>query len=128
VINFDVRVTPRGELYFIEANPRFWDNIDKTLIAGRCNFVELGYATSTSESDVVHVQSSVVRTLPAIASGLMKGQWLSETDVRYLRFMFGESLVDVVREGLHRQLMKLRKTKIASLTNRVAWSGGRRRR
>lgn len=111
VINFDVRETLDGELYFIEANPRFWANVDKTLVGGGCNFVEAGFEAYASDREVVHVRSSVVRTLPAMARGLVKGHGLSAADIRYLRFVFAESMVDVVRDGMHRQLVKLRRTR-----------------
>ncbi len=119
VINFDVRETLDGELHFIEANPRFWANVDKTLVGGDCNFVEAGFVTYAPGSEVLHVQSSVVRTLPAMARGLLRGHGLTAADVRYLRFTFAESILDVVRDGLHRQLVKRGRRKL---------TGGRGRR
>jgi hypothetical protein len=112
VINFDVRETPDGELDFIEANPRFWANVDKTLVGGDVNFVAEGFAPLAPGDDVVHVPSSVVRTLPAMARGLLEGHWLSAADIRYLRFVFAESVVDVMRDGVKRQIEKLRRRRL----------------
>ncbi len=41
VIGFDVRQHDAGDFYFLECNPRFWYNMELTMLAG-LNFVEAG--------------------------------------------------------------------------------------
>lgn len=41
VYNFDIRITPDGSLYYLECNPRFFHNMNLSLVGG-VNFVRLG--------------------------------------------------------------------------------------
>jgi hypothetical protein len=41
VIGFDIRQHDAGDFYFLECNPRFWYNMELTMLAG-LNFVEAG--------------------------------------------------------------------------------------
>jgi hypothetical protein len=41
VIGFDIRQCDAGDFYFLECNPRFWYNMELTMLAG-LNFVEVG--------------------------------------------------------------------------------------
>lgn len=53
VLNFDMRLAPDGEIYYLECNPRFFYKIDLAMLAG-LNFVSFGL-----ERDIRDVPTSI---------------------------------------------------------------------
>jgi predicted ATP-grasp superfamily ATP-dependent carboligase len=51
VFNFDMRLTPEGDVYYLECNPRFFFKIDLSMIAG-VNFVGLGLVEQRDDTPV----------------------------------------------------------------------------
>ena len=73
VIGFDVRQRDTSDFYFLECNPRFWYNMELTMLAG-FNFVEVGVKVpkccdqplkTTLAGKVIIRPSGLLRKLPA---------------------------------------------------------------
>src|SRR5262249_9402359 len=80
--NFDLRITPRGDVYWLGCNPRFFFAMFLSMLAG-LNFVAFGLAGSSSNAVQYAPDGSAVRTLKALAAALATPWRVSRRDLAY---------------------------------------------
>ncbi|MFZ1989501.1 MAG: hypothetical protein WAW96_06975 [Alphaproteobacteria bacterium] len=98
VYNFDMRVTPQGDVYWFGCNPHFFFKMFLSMLAG-LNFVAFGLAGASSNAVQYAPDGSAVRLLKALAATLAMPWRLSKRDFAYA----GERLADplpFIRESL----------------------------
>lgn len=95
VYNFDMRLTPDGQVFYLECNPRFFYKMNLSMIAGM-NFVEPGINPEVSQSLIVapDSQTRTSRALPAVA---IQPWRLTKHDLAFLRYTFKDP-VSYLRE------------------------------
>jgi hypothetical protein len=84
VLCFDGRLSPAGDVSFIECNPRFWNSMDVAMICG-VNFVALGLRDDFSS--VPAISNGIAVHHRAVSLRDLTRPWkLSPTDVRFLHY------------------------------------------
>ena len=88
VINFDMRLTPKGQVFYLECNPRFFFKIAMSMLAG-INFVVPGLGGRPNDFPARLDQPAVVRFPKAMLASLyapkeLRGSW------KVLKFLFSD--------------------------------------
>jgi predicted ATP-grasp superfamily ATP-dependent carboligase len=97
VYNFDMRLTPGNEIYFLECNPRFYFKIALSMAAG-INFVHLGLdAAANVPASLPH--GTQVRRPWALALSLRKPWTITSLDIGLFLSLLKDP-VSYVRESL----------------------------
>ena len=79
VLNFDMRMTDSGEIFFLECNPRFFFKIDLSMIAG-INFVEMGLCAVPSDRLITVPDGTTVRYPSAVLTSPRNWLRVSRSD------------------------------------------------
>ena len=98
VYNFDMRITPQGDVYWLGCNPHFFRKMFLSMLAG-LNFVAFGLGGISSNAVQYAPDGSAVRTLRGLGATLAMPWRLSKRDFAYA----GERLADplpFIRESL----------------------------
>ncbi len=92
VLNFDMRLTPDGAVYWLECNPRFFMNIDMSLLAG-VPFVEFGLQRPRVSGATALATNTNVRSFRATAAEALR-LWrrLTPRDFAYLRYVLADPI------------------------------------
>jgi predicted ATP-grasp superfamily ATP-dependent carboligase len=98
VMNFDMRISDNGNVYWLECNPRFFFWVHMALLAG-ISFVEYGLPNWPVSGSISLPTGTNVRFLKASALELVRPWRLTKRDVHYLRFVLADP-VPWVRETL----------------------------
>lgn len=84
VICFDARRRPDGKCFFIECNPRFWNNIDAAMITG-ANFVEIGLPTNETRVQRPSTRRDIeLKNVTRLRQDLLQLRPVSMSDIRFL--------------------------------------------
>jgi predicted ATP-grasp superfamily ATP-dependent carboligase len=98
VMNFDMRISQDGTVYWLECNPRFFFWTHMSLLAG-ISFVEFGLPNWPVSGSTSLPTGTNVRFLKASALELARPWRLTKRDVAYLRYVLADP-VPWVRESL----------------------------
>lgn len=90
VLNFDMRVTPGGRIYYLECNPRFFFKMNLSMLAG-INFVALALPGSM-RSGLVRAQGDVRMPRALAAAALRTPRRLTRRDFAMLWHVWGDPL------------------------------------
>jgi ATP-grasp in the biosynthetic pathway with Ter operon len=99
VLNFDMRITTDGVIYWLECNPRFFYKIFFSMQAG-INFAAFGLPRSPPSLRRSLPTGTNVRCGKAIAAELWRPWRLTARDAAYLRSIWADPL-PLIRESLH---------------------------
>ena len=91
VYDFDMRMAPTGDVYWVGCNPRFFGEILLSMLAG-LNFLALGLADTSLGAVQYAPDGSAVRMLRATAATLAMPWRLSKRDFAYAGEMLGDPL------------------------------------
>ncbi len=98
VFNFDMRLTPGGEVYYLECNPRFFFKINLSMLAG-VNFVRMGLA-GLDRSKAMPDPGAAVRMPKALAATALTKPWqITGRDLKMLWYLWSDP-VSSLREKL----------------------------
>jgi hypothetical protein len=88
VCNFDMRLTPEGEVFFLECNPRFFYKMDLSMLAG-VNFA--AYGLDMALPDCLHSATRV--RLPKAFLATLPTPWrLTRRDLRMLVHRYSDPI------------------------------------
>jgi hypothetical protein len=96
VFNFDMRLTPDGQIFYLECNPRFFFKIAMSMLAG-INFVSLGLPGH--DTFVVPKLSVTIQFPKAMLASLPRPWLLSKNCWTVLQFLFRDP-IPYLREEL----------------------------
>jgi predicted ATP-grasp superfamily ATP-dependent carboligase len=91
VLNFDMRRTQDGRVFYLECNPRVFFNIAMSMLAG-INFVSLGFSDGGNDMPPKFCPSVVVRLPKAMLVLLHKPWRLGKTDWTVLKFLLSDPI------------------------------------
>jgi predicted ATP-grasp superfamily ATP-dependent carboligase len=97
VYNFDMRLAPDGEIYYLECNPRFFFKINLSMLAG-VNFVAAGLPALGQASGPPQA-TGAVRFPKALAAALPTPWKVTARDFRMLWYLWSDP-VSSLREAL----------------------------
>lgn len=98
VYNFDMRLTPDGDVYYLECNPRFFFKINLSMLAG-VNFVRMGL-TTLGHSAALPEHGAAVRMPKALAATALTKPWrVTARDLKMLWYLWSDP-VSSLREAL----------------------------
>jgi predicted ATP-grasp superfamily ATP-dependent carboligase len=98
VYNFDMRLAPDGQIYYLECNPRFFFKINLSMLAG-VNFVRMGLKASANAT-LAPAPGAAVRMPKALAAAAMFTPWkITARDFQMLWYLARDP-VSSVREAL----------------------------
>jgi hypothetical protein len=98
VYNFDMRLTPDGEVYYLECNPRFFFKINLSMLAG-VNFVRMGLAPQDRGTSLSQ-PGTAVRMPKALAATALTAPWkITGRDLKMLWYLWSDP-VSNLREAL----------------------------
>ena len=99
VYNFDMRLTPEGEIYYLECNPRFFYKLDLSMMAG-LNFAAAGLPWAADSVPASVAPGTCVRLPKALAADLIKPTSLTRRDWAMFRYLWSDP-ISYARERLH---------------------------
>ena len=99
ILNFDMRLAPNGQVYFLECNPRVYFKMNLTMLTG-LNFAGLGLSRTPSVFPVSPPEGAAVRMPKAIAATLPLAWRLTRRDLAMLHYIVSDP-IPYIRESLH---------------------------
>jgi ATP-grasp in the biosynthetic pathway with Ter operon len=96
VFNFDMRLAPNGQIYYLECNPRFFFKISLSMLAG-INFIKYGFGTARDACRPQRIGN--VRLPKALALAMLTPWRITMRDLNAVWHLWGDPL-SYLREAI----------------------------